>query len=110
MNIETVSTTYARALLELAAEKDELEFVREESVFLQTLLGREKDLRTFLESPRIAKSEKTKVFEKTLRGRISDHLLNFLLLVIHLKAYSALVGIFQDDFATIFKCFIWVPS
>ena len=76
MNVDIVAVTYARALLELAKEKGELEDVREEVQSLLLVLEQERDIRTFVESPRIGKEAKTAVVEKTLRGKYSDRLVN----------------------------------
>jgi F-type H+-transporting ATPase subunit delta len=82
MDAKTLPATYATALLDLAAEKGELEAVREEVETLEQLLRKEPVLQLFLESPRIVTAEKRQVIEKTLRGRFSDALVNFLLVVV----------------------------
>jgi F-type H+-transporting ATPase subunit delta len=81
MNVEAAAANYARALLDLAREKGALEEVRGEVSFLLGLHSREKALWTFVESPRIPRGERRAVFERALRGRVSDHFLNFLLVV-----------------------------
>ena len=81
MKVESIPSVYARALLDLALEKGELERIRDEVAFLEGMNTRTQELRIFWESPRIPRSEKKKVIEKALRGNLSDHLLDFLLLV-----------------------------
>lgn len=82
MKNETLSGVYAAALLELAQEKGELERVHEEVLYVASLLRDDPSFRTFLESPKIERSEKLRVVEATLRGKLADSLVNFMGLVI----------------------------
>jgi len=82
MKEAAISQVYAEALLELAAEKRELERVQEEATFLAKLLAEDPSLRVFVESPNIESHEKRKVLYSAFRGRVSDTFLNFVLLVI----------------------------
>lgn len=114
MREETLAVVYARALLELAQEGRELEEVREEVVALRDILRREHDLRIFIESPRIGRDEKSEACERALRGKLSDRVLNFLLLVIRkgrevvffdilesfIRLYDKVVGVVRADVTT----------
>jgi len=86
MSSETAAKTYAAALFELAAEQKQLDAVYEEVLYLERLLDEHPELRRsmriFLESPKIERAEKIKFFESTLRGRLSDPTVNFVLLVV----------------------------
>ena len=82
MKQETLAVVYARALLEVAQESGELEVVRDEVLALRETLDRERDVRVFIESPRIGHDEKRAACERALRGKLSDAMVNFLLLVI----------------------------
>jgi F-type H+-transporting ATPase subunit delta len=82
MKDETVSRVYATALLELAVEKKEVERVHGEIDFLASLPRASALTRAFFESPRIVRSEKAKVIETVLRGKLSDLVVNFMLLLI----------------------------
>ncbi|MBI4605834.1 MAG: ATP synthase F1 subunit delta [Planctomycetes bacterium] len=82
MKNETLSTVYAQALLELAVERRELERAHEEVSSLEKLLRDDARFRTFVESPKVERTAKVKSLEAALRGRVSDSLLNFVLLVI----------------------------
>ena len=82
MKEETIAVIYARALVELGQEKNELDALRDEVAALLAVLEDESDMRLFIESPSIGKGDKLSVCERSLRGKLSDPLLNFLLLVI----------------------------
>ena len=96
MDAKTLPTTYARALLELAAERRELEGVREEIEALQGCLREAPDVRLFLQSPRIVQSEKVAVLERALRGRLSELLLHFILMTVAKRRESLLPEILRE--------------
>ena len=81
MKADTFVVTYARTLLELADEKGQLDDVREE---IDYLIGMDSDprLELFLESPRIERNEKMRVLESALKGRTTDTLFKFILLIV----------------------------
>ena len=81
MKSETIPIIYARALVELAHEKGELQRVYEEVLQLERM-QEDRTQRAFFESPRLERSLKKKVLEKALRGKLSDVVVNFILLVI----------------------------
>lgn len=82
MKEETLPKVYAEALLELAIERGETERVREEVFYLASLPRAQGPVRAFFESPRIVGSEKAKALDRALRGRLSDTVVNFVLLVV----------------------------
>lgn len=82
MKVEPLSVTYARALVELAIEKDRLRTVLEEVRSLAELLRKERDLRTFIESPSISTGAKRKVLERGFRGKMDDLVVDFIELVV----------------------------
>ena len=81
MKADTFVVTYARTLLEFAEEKGQLDEVRQEVDFL---IGMDSDPRLglFLESPRIERNEKQRVLEAALKGRTSESLYKFIVLVV----------------------------
>lgn len=95
MQVEQVAVVYARALLEVAAEKGALAETAEEVEFLRGLLAKEVQLRLFIESPRIERSRKRGVLEGALRGKASDVFVNFLLLLIDRGRADKLTGILE---------------
>lgn len=82
MKTETIARVYARALFELAVEKGQLEEVHEEVLFLQELLAEQPLVGAFVESPSIERAEKEKVLSGVFRGKLSDVLVNFILVVV----------------------------
>jgi F-type H+-transporting ATPase subunit delta len=82
MKNETLARVYAEALFELAVARDQLEAVHDAVLLFEELFVGERALRTFIEIPSIPSSERERVFEAALRGKVSDIALNFLLLVI----------------------------
>jgi F-type H+-transporting ATPase subunit delta len=82
MKTETIPRVYARALFDLSVEKDQLEAVHEEVLFLQKLLAAEPLMGAFVESPSIEIAEKEKVLSQAFRGKLSDVLVNFILVVV----------------------------
>jgi len=85
LKIEPVAVTYAKALVELASEADTLQPILEEIRFLSGLLDDEPDFRVFIESPAIDSEAKRKSLENIFRGKMSDLLLNFLVILIEKK-------------------------
>jgi F-type H+-transporting ATPase subunit delta len=79
---ETIARSYAEALFELAQREESLEAYGEALAQVAALLDDTPELRLFLETPRVEAAEKKKVLRKALEGRIPEHILNFLLVVI----------------------------
>ncbi len=73
---------YARALLEVAKDADAVEAIGEELVILRDEVLSIPDARVFFESPKINRADKRDVLKKTLKGKISDTVLNFLQVLI----------------------------
>ena len=96
MKNETFSTLYAAALLDLAHEKNEVERVREEVAFLKQILDQDASSRSFFESPKIERSEKLRVIESTLRGKVADSIANIFCVVIRKGRTLYLSQIFED--------------
>ena len=77
-----VSKVYGDALFETAMEKDVMSDWYEEVQALRGIFAEHADLVQFLNHPQITKDEKVKVVENIFRGRISEGLLGFLVIVI----------------------------
>lgn len=77
-----VSKVYGDALFEAAMEKDVMSEWYEEVQALRGIFAEHADLAQFLNHPQIMKEEKVKVTESVFKGRISEGLLGFLVLVI----------------------------
>lgn len=77
-----VSKVYGDALFETAMEKDQLDGWFEEVKALRDIFTENADLTQFLNHPQITKEEKIKAIESIFKGRISEGLLGFLVIVI----------------------------
>lgn len=93
-----LATTYARALLDLANEREAAEAVREEFDELAAAMQASPDLSNLLTNPAIDDAQRERVLEKAFRGRMSDLLLNTLLVMAR-KGRAALTAAVHVSFA-----------
>jgi len=102
MQVGTIPGVYGRALLAAAESQGRLAEIAEEVEALRGVLDAHPELAVAIESPRLARSKKRAILEKTLRGRTSDTLANFVLLVVdrrrelELRAILAAFGRLHD--------------
>jgi F-type H+-transporting ATPase subunit delta len=78
-----VSRRYARALFELALEKNYLDRVAQDLKLLENIYQESKDFTVILESPVIHNAEKKKIFTQLFEGKV--HALTFYFLNLLLK-------------------------
>ncbi len=102
MRRDPISTSYARALIELAAERDELDTVLEEARFLRRLLAEDRDFRTFIVTPGIDASSKKKTLEKVLRGKLTDTVVDFLQVVVVRKGRAFLLESILEQYCDLY--------
>ncbi|HXO20715.1 MAG TPA: ATP synthase F1 subunit delta [Thermoanaerobaculia bacterium] len=76
-----VAGVYSRAILALAEEKGLADQVLEELDGLARLVEEDADLATFLESPLVDAKARAQALERSLRGRVSDLLVDALQVV-----------------------------
>ena len=79
---DLISDRYASALYDLSAEKNIVDFVLDDLIFLQKCIQENKDLKLLVKSPLIISSDKLNIFEKILSKKKSDELTNTFLKVI----------------------------
>jgi len=96
MKNENVSTVYAAALLDLAQEKGEADRVHSELLALRGYFLGDAAFRAFIETPKVERSEKLRVLETALRGKVSDVLVNFLGLVVRKGRVLSLSQMLED--------------
>ncbi len=83
MNLSKIGVRYAKALIELAAEKNKLETIHQDIVNVEQIIFDESTtLYEVLTNPIIKPSFKLHFIEKIFKGNVDDLTLNFLLLVI----------------------------
>lgn len=90
-----ISKTYGDALFELAVEESKVDVILEEIKQLQNILKENTDFSKLMTHPKIIKEEKLQVAENVFKGRVSDELMGFLLIVISKDRYQDLDDILE---------------
>lgn len=90
-----VSATYGDALFDIALEKSAVEEFAEEVKAVAQAFSENPDLMKLLEHPKIVKEEKIELIENVFKGRISDEMTGFLVLVISKGRQRELNSIFE---------------
>lgn len=90
-----VSKVYGDALFETAMEKDVLSDWYEEVQALRGIFAEHADLAQFLNHPQITKEEKVGAVENIFRGRVSEGLAGFLVIVIEKGRQNDILPIFD---------------
>ncbi len=83
MKRDPLSSSYARALLDLAVERGQEDEVLEETQSFLALLGDDPAFGTFVETPSIDAKDKNRVLDKVFRSKVTDTFLDTIQLVIH---------------------------
>ncbi len=87
---------YARALFELATEKDILDAVAGEMNALHAMLESDDELRHFLQSPEQGANQKIAVLKSGLQDRFSPLVIHFLMVVLHKGRQNILTDIAEE--------------
>ncbi len=90
-----ISKTYGEALFELAVEEDKIDVLLEEIEQLQIILKENEEFGKMMTHPKIIKEEKLQVAENVFKGKISDELMGFLLLIITKDRYQEIDEILE---------------
>lgn len=90
-----VSKTYGEAFFELAIEEQVLDTITEEVEAVQKAFLDNEELIKLLNHPKIDKEEKIKVIETIFKGRVSDSLVGFLVLIVEKDRYNEMEQIFE---------------
>ena len=90
-----VSKTYGEALFDLALEDGTLTTIIEEVNVAKEAITENPDLLKLLSHPKINKEEKISVIENIFKGRVSDSLVGFLVIIVQKDRYDDLDGIFE---------------
>lgn len=90
-----ISKTYGDALFDIALEKNAVEEFAGEVKAVAQAFSENPDLVKLLEHPKIVKEEKIKFIEDVFRGRISDEMTGFLVLVVDKGRQRELTAIFE---------------
>ena len=77
-----ISKAYGEALFELALEKNELDSIAEQVNVLADAFAENNELIKLLSHPKISKEEKINVIETIFKGRMSDDIVGFLVIIV----------------------------
>lgn len=95
------SKAYGDALFELAVEEHKVDEFMEEVVLIQTVLKDNPELGAVMAHPEIIKEERIRLIEECFKGRLSDQMVGFLVVVIKKDRYPELSGIFAHFVAKV---------
>ena len=90
-----ISKTYGEALFELAIEEQKLDELFCEVKEVRDILRENPDFGKLLNHPKIPREDKVKVAEETFKGRVSNELTGFLVLIIEKDRSHELDEIFS---------------
>jgi F-type H+-transporting ATPase subunit delta len=91
-----VTGTYGEALFELAIEEKKEKEMLEEVTLLSKILKENPDFSDMMNHPKILKEEKIEALENVFKGRFSDELTGFLVLILQKDRYKDIDGILAD--------------
>ena len=77
-----ISKAYGEALFELALERNELDSMAEQVNVLANAFAENPELVKLLSHPKISKEEKVNVIESIFKGRMSDDIVGFLVIIV----------------------------
>jgi F-type H+-transporting ATPase subunit delta len=97
MSVNRIASRYAKSLIELAAEQNNLEKIHEDVAHLRRMINSSKELLSFLRSPVIQYSRKKKALEALLKDKFQDLTFNFVDLLAAKKREAYLPEI-ADEF------------
>ncbi len=83
-----IARTYGQALFELACENNKTKELFDEAGVIRSVLDSDTDLMRFMKHPGILQEEKQKLIEDSLKGRISDELLGFLVILVQKERFE----------------------
>jgi len=88
-----VASRYAKSLLELSIENNNLDKINEDMVQLSEICKESKDLTNLLSNPVVNSDKKNNVFDKLFKGKIDDLSLSFIHLITKNKRENILPNI-----------------
>lgn len=89
-----VSQTYGSALFDLALEENSIDSMLEEVTAVRQIFKENTELVQLLNHPKIVKEEKVSVIENIFKGRVSDSMTGFLVLIVEKGRYNDIDSIF----------------
>lgn len=96
MNNKTVAKRYAQALLQIAQEKDTMDLYEKEINDLLASINADEHLKHIWFSERITTTDKREVIQQVFRGKVSQIIINFLMVLIDKNREAILPDIFTE--------------
>lgn len=93
MAIEKNSIPYAKALFDLAKEKNQIATIKADAVALRDVCTKSTDFKDFIANPTIANDKKVEVLKNLFSGKVQTETLEFLLLLVKKGRLSQLPSI-----------------
>ncbi|MBE5939471.1 MAG: ATP synthase F1 subunit delta [Lachnospiraceae bacterium] len=90
-----VSKSYGDALFDLSLEKSRIDELYEEAKVILEVFKENEELMKFLTHPKISKDEKIAFAENVFKGRVSDDLVGFLVILIKKDRQSEIKNVFD---------------
>lgn len=81
MKLHRAAIRYAKALMQFAIERNELEVVNADIVHLQAAVKGSKELATLMMSEVVQEPKKANIYKALFEGKVSEVTLNFMLLI-----------------------------
>lgn len=94
---ELVSKTYSEALFEVALEEDKIDLFLDEINFVADSLKEFPEFQELIKSPTITKGEKKDIVKEVYGGKLSQEMLNFLMIIID-KSRAGFIEGMRDVF------------
>ncbi|HEX8331763.1 MAG TPA: ATP synthase F1 subunit delta [Segetibacter sp.] len=105
---------YAKSIIDLAVERDQLEVVHDDMQYLAAVIKHSKEFTNLLQSPVVSPEKKTQVFDAIAKGKVSDVTIAFAHLLIsknrefylpeitkaYIEQYNAIKGIHRVKLTT----------
>ncbi|HIP35927.1 MAG TPA: ATP synthase F1 subunit delta [Crocinitomix sp.] len=88
-----VASRYAKSLLELSIEKNNIDKINEDMVQLSEICKESKELTNLLKNPIVNSDKKANVFDKLFKGKVDDLSLSFIQLITKNKRENLLPNI-----------------
>lgn len=95
MAVNDIARVYASSIVELSQEKNILPQIEEELKFVSDLLNENSDLKQYLISPGFSRDSKKEFVGKVFDGQLSEHLVNFLNVLIENDRQSFIEDIYE---------------
>ena len=109
MNASTIGRNYAEALLTLARRSDDMEEWGQLLDAIATAMREDQTLRTFLESPKLAASQKIDILEKALGRKVPRLFLRYIETVIQ-KRRQMLIPEIAAEYQTLLDEAVMPPA